>query len=286
MPTVPLRLRSLAHYVPGPGGARVLAVAPEVVEDVARAAGVSLRQVEIEALEAQLCPERYLRNLGTLGWTGQLRLLRSCVAVIGCGGLGGAVVEGLARSGVGGLVVVDGDCFVAHNLNRQLLCDTAALGRPKAELARERAAMVNPAVEVAVNVAWAGAENLPAMLGPAQVVVDALDTPRDRLLLQAAAKERGIPLVHGAVAGFVGQVSTVFPGDDTLTTLYGSPAAEHGAEYFMGTPTPTPLLVAACQVAEVLKLLTGIGEVLRGVLLYFDLEGGRVERFPLLAPEG
>jgi molybdopterin/thiamine biosynthesis adenylyltransferase len=252
------------------------------LEEVARATGISLRQAELAALDAQILPERYLRNLGTLGWEGQRRLLEACVAVVGCGGLGGAIIEALARSGVGRLVVVDGDSFNPHNLNRQLFSTMASLGRPKVEVAAERVAAINPAVEVTPHAVWATADNLPAILGPAQVVVDALDTPRDRLVLQAVAKQCGIPLVHGAIAGLIGQVTTILPGDDTLTRLYGVEPPEHGAEAVLGTPAPTPMLVAALEVAEVLKLLTGQGEVLRGQLLYLDLESGSVDKLPLL----
>jgi molybdopterin/thiamine biosynthesis adenylyltransferase len=275
-------LEQWARPLPGPGGADVLTISPAGLEEAASIAGLSLRQAELAALDAHVLPERYLRNLGTLGWDGQRRLLEACVAVVGCGGLGGAVIEGLARSGVGQLVVVDGDRFVPHNMNRQLLSSMAALGRPKVDVARERVAAVNPAVEVVAHAVWAKADNLTGLLAPAEIVVDALDTPRDRLVLQAAAKERGIPLVHGAIAGFIGQVTTIFPGDDTLTMLYGAEPPEHGAEFLMGTPAPTPMLVAALEVAEVLKLLTGRGQVLRGVLLYLDLETGAVERLPLL----
>jgi len=77
----------------------------------------------------------------------------------------------------------------------------AALGRPKAEVARERVAAINPAVEVTAHAVWAKADNLPDLLAPVEVVVDALDTPRDRLVLQKAAGQRGIPLVHGPSPG-------------------------------------------------------------------------------------
>ena len=78
----------------------------------------------------------------------QLRLFRSRVAVIGCGGLGGYLIEQLARLGVGTLVLVDPDVFEEHNLNRQLLSSPAHLGIPKVDVARERVAAINPAVTV------------------------------------------------------------------------------------------------------------------------------------------
>lgn len=280
-PEVAAALLRRARPLPGPGGAEVLTVSPAGLAEAARACGIPLRQAELAAMDADILPERYLRNLGVLGWEGQRRLLEASVAVVGCGGLGGAIIEGLARSGVGRLTVIDGDTFAPHNLNRQLLGTMSTLGRPKVEAARERVAAVNPAVEVTAYAAWANAENLPAMLAGAQVAVDALDAPRVRLLLQAAARELGIPLVHGAIAGFIGQVTTVLPGDETLTVLYGAEPPDHGAEFVVGTPAPTPLLVAALEVAETLKLLTGCGAVLRRQLLYIDLESGAVERLSL-----
>lgn len=275
-------LRRKARPLSGPGE-EVLALSPADLDGLARRHDLSLRQVELLALGEEIVPERYLRNLGTLGWEGQRRLLESCVAVVGCGGLGGYVIEGLARSGVGRLVIVDGDRFVPHNINRQLFCTLSNLGRPKVEVAQERVAQINPAVDVVAHALRATAANLPALLAGAAVVVDALDNPPDRLALQAAAREAELPLVHGAIAGLVGQVTTVFPGDDTLDLLYGAAeeVPDHGAERLLGTPAVTPMLVAAYQVAEVLKVLLGQGQVWRGRLLYIDLETAMIEPFSL-----
>lgn len=278
-------LRQRACPLPGPGGAEVLTIAPGALAELCAAYGLSLREAELRAIEERVLPERYLRNLGLLGWEGQRRLLEACVAVVGCGGLGGYVIEGLARSGVGRLIVVDGDTFVPHNLNRQLLSSLVTLGRSKAEAARERLSVVNPAVEVRAHTIVGTAETLPPILRDAEVVVDALDTPRDRLVLQDVAARLGIPLVHGAIAGALGQVTTVFPGDDTLTALYGgNQTVERGAEALLGTPAMTPMLVAAWQVGEVIKLLLRWGQPLRGRLLYLDLESGLAEQFRLGRP--
>jgi hypothetical protein len=111
--------QALAKYTIDAQVCRVLPF--EHVVLLARDAGLTRREVEIAALERHVLPQRYLRNYGTLGIEGQLLLARSHVAVIGLGGLGGYVVEGLARMGVGKLTLVDGDVFFDHNLNRQLL---------------------------------------------------------------------------------------------------------------------------------------------------------------------
>lgn len=252
------------------GDLRVLAF--EAVQTLAQEFDITPRVVHRQALQASILPRRYLRNFGTLGWEGQLALLESTAAVIGLGGLGGSVVEGLARAGIGCLVLVDGDVFVDHNLNRQLLSQEALLGRSKTEAARARVAAINSAVDVIVFQEMARAERLPEILRGVDVVVDALDRLPTRLTLQDAASEAGIPLVHGAIAGWTGQVMTVLPGDPGLRALYGEEVPAQGAEVQLGCPAATPMMIAAWQVQEVVKLLTGQGKILRHQLLFLDAE--------------
>jgi molybdopterin/thiamine biosynthesis adenylyltransferase len=243
----------------------------EGVEQLARAFGLSRREIEIAVLEQGVLPQRYLRNYGTLGIEGQLKLARSHVAVIGLGGLGGFVVEGLARMGVGELTLVDGDVFFDHNLNRQLLSSEAMLGKPKAQVAAERVRQVNMAVDVTAHSVYASRDNLDALLAGVDVVVDALDRLPIRLTLQAAAARLNVPMVHGAIAGTMGQVMTILPGDPGLRALYGEgPVPDQGAEAELGTPAPSPMMVAAWQVHETIKLLTGRGELLCGRMLLMD----------------
>lgn len=250
----------------------------EAVDRLAAALALSRREVELAALEAGVVPLRYLRNLGTIGLSGQAALLRATVAVVGLGGLGGYVLEGLTRSGVGRLSAVDFDVFEEHNLNRQLLSTEHDLGRAKAEAAAERIAAVNRAVEVIPRRSRLTVDSAPVLLRGADVVVDALDNLPDRLVLQEAAAALGVPLVHGAIAGFMGQVMVVMPGDPGLRLLYpDGQAPEHGLEQSLGTPAATPMLVAALQVQEVIKLITGVGEPLRRRLMMVDCESNQVQ---------
>jgi len=252
------------------------------VTAVARQAGVSPRDVELVALSAHILPARYARNFGTLGWDGQERLLRSTAAIVGAGGLGGWIVEGLARMGVGHLIVIDGDVFEDNNLNRQALCWESNLGRPKVEAAAERVAQVNAGVRVTALRVWATAENLPDLLRGAGVVIDALDKLPTRMVLQDVCQTLGVPLVHGAIGGYIGQVTTIFPGDPGLRALYSEDALpERGAEVEWGNPAGTPMMIAAWEIQEAIKVLAGRGEPLRRVLLFMDAESGTVERFRL-----
>jgi len=243
----------------------------------------SVREVEIAALEAHIVPLRYIRNIGTIGIEGQLTLLRSTVAVVGQGGLGGYVTEALTRMGVGRLTLIDGDCFEAHNLNRQVLSSEEHLGSSKVAVARKRVASINSAVDVATWEEMLTRENLPRLLAEAQVVVDALDRLPIRLILQAGAQELGIPMVHGSIAGFIGQVMTILPGDPGLFQLYGEleQVPERGLEAQVGTPATTPMAVAAWEAQEVVKLLLGTGTLLRHRLLILDMASGTVETVAL-----
>jgi molybdopterin/thiamine biosynthesis adenylyltransferase len=260
---------SAARYVEEADGIRVISLTN--VERLVEELGLSRKEAEIALLEAGILPRRYARNYGLLGLEGQLRLLCSCVAVIGLGGLGGYAVEGLARLGVGRLILADGDVFVDHNLNRQVLSCEHNLGRPKAHVAAERVCQVNRAVEVQCYAEYATSESLRSMLQEADVVIDALDRLPARLMLQDAAAEAGVPMVHGAIAGAMGQVMTILPGDGGLRSLYGDgELPERGAEAELGTPAPAPMLIAALQVQETVKLLTGAGELLRGRLMFID----------------
>ena len=256
------------------GDTRIIRLQP--VHELATASDCSIREVELAALETGVVPWRYLRNLGTIGLEGQARLLRATVAVVGLGGLGGYIVEALARMGVGRMILIDGDVFEEHNFNRQLLSAEAKLGMGKVQAARRHVAEINSAVEVIGHTATLTHENLPQLLEGADVVVDALDRLPTRLLLQEGAQALGIPMVHGSIAGFLGQVMTIFPGDAGLCGLYGeeSELPERGLEAQLGTPAATPMAVAAWEAQEVVKILLDRGEPLRHRLLVLDMESG------------
>lgn len=189
-------------------------------------------------------------------------------AVIGCGGLGGYAIEMLARAGVGHIRVCDGDVFDETNLNRQLLCTEAMLGGKKAEAAAERIKAVNSGIEVEAFCCNLYEENAIRILDGCNVVIDALDNVRDKLLLQKICREQEIPMIHGAIGGWFGQVTTIFPGNDTLSLIY-SHDAEVSQE--LGNPSFSPAMIAAVQVSEAIKVMLGSDDVLMRKLLFIDL---------------
>jgi len=235
--------------------------------------GVSVADVERVALEQGILPARYQRNRNTVSVSQQLILHRSTVAVIGCGGLGGNVIEALARLGIGSLLVIDQDVFEEHNLNRQILSSPATLGRPKVEEAVRHVGRINPAVNVIPYHLAFSSSNGPGLLASCDLAIDALDDISTRLALAESCAEVGIPLIHGAIAGWYGQVTTILPGDDPLNTVFNVHGGGKGLELQLGNPSFTPVVVAGLQVAEACKLLLNVGAPLHGRALLVDLLG-------------
>jgi molybdopterin/thiamine biosynthesis adenylyltransferase len=239
--------------------------------------GTSLAEIEGAALEAGLLPGRYRRNRETISLPDQLRLFRSRVAVIGCGGLGGYLVEEVARLGVGELVLVDPDVFEEHNLNRQLLSSPGRLGTGKVEAGRERVAAINPAVTVVAHRAAFSLENGRELLAGSSAVLDGLDNVLTRRDLAAVCRELGVPFVYGAIAGWYGQVAVQLPGADLSPLLRPTGAQGKGVETRLGNPSFTPAVIASLQVAELTKILLGRGTPLAGRTLFVDLLDMRFE---------
>ena len=197
-----------------------------------------------------------------------LKLKRVCV--VGCGGLGGYVIEMLGRLGVGHLTVVDGDLFDETNLNRQLLSLEDNLERSKAFEAKQRMAAVNSEVTVFPVEDYLTAENAMALLKDHDVIVDATDGIEVRFILQKTAKMLETPLVYGAIAGWYAQVCTIMPGDDTLDRIYKSRDGR-GHEQSLGNPSFTPALAASIQVSEVVKILLNRAFLIQNKVLMMDL---------------
>jgi molybdopterin/thiamine biosynthesis adenylyltransferase len=249
------------------------------VLSLAGRSGASGREAEIAALENGIVPERYARNMRTFSLEDQAALLQARVGVVGLGGLGGTVVEVLARMGVGHLRLVDGDRFEDSNLNRQLLSTVEGLGQLKSEAARARVSRINPSVDVTALSEFVTAENAEAVLAGCDVVVDCLDTLRTRFVVEDACRRIGCPLVSAAVAGSSGHVTTIFPEDKGLRLIYGEPGQLplKGAETSLGTLPYTVVFLATLECAEVVKVILKKGKLLRHKLLVADLMDGVVE---------
>ncbi len=210
---------------------------------------------------------RYLRN-GILEDEEQEILKSKKVAVIGCGGLGGYVVEMLARLGVGHLVLCDGDRFDETNLNRQLLAKEDNLGISKVLEAAKRVLEINSHVRMTVHDEKFTDGNGREIIEGCDVVIDALDTPSDKIMLEDLCEGMNITLVHGAISGWFGQVAVVFPGQQMLRKFYNG---QESSEDTYGNPSFTPALVASIQVSEAVKVMLGRGDVMSEKMTLLDL---------------
>ena len=213
---------------------------------------------------------RYDRNRTTLSEEDNALLQKKKVFIAGAGGLGGYILESLLRVGVGEITIIDPDSFEESNLNRQLLSTEPDLGSSKAEAAGRRAALVNSGTKVTALKTALDKENAQNLCRDHHILMDALDNVEARLILEEAGEMLGIPLVHGAIAGWYGQVSVVMPGDRTLSTLYGGKESK-GIETGLGNPSFTPAVIAGIQAGEALKVLLGKESALYRKLLYIDL---------------
>ncbi|HER25406.1 MAG TPA: HesA/MoeB/ThiF family protein [Candidatus Atribacteria bacterium] len=249
------------------------------IKKIARKLQTRSREIEILALQNGVIPERYHRNLGILSPLEQVKMLQSKVAIIGAGGLGGTVLELLARIGIGKLIIADQDIMVESNLNRQLLSTESNLGQSKIEVAVKRVKKINSSIEIVGYSISVDSDNVKRIIEGAEVVIDALDNLPSRFVLQKACRDLKIPLVHGAIAGFNGQLSTIFPEDKGLELIYGrnKDLPEHGSELELGAPTITPAMIASWEAQEVIKILLKRGKLFRNKLLYFDIEEGMIE---------
>lgn len=137
------------------------------------------------------------RTTALVGLDAMERLAQSRVLVFGAGGVGGYIVEALARGGVGAIGVVDGDVFAPSNLNRQIIATQGTLGQPKAEIAARRIKEINPDCEAVAYNLFVTAENAGEVLDlfRPDYVADAIDTVTCKLAIITAAKERGMPVI-------------------------------------------------------------------------------------------
>ena len=221
--------------------------------------------------------DRYLRNFPALTEEQFLMLRGKKVCVVGCGGLGGHIIEFLARIGIGTIRCIDGDSFDATNLNRQLLSQEALLGSNKAETAARRINAINSSVSVEALPVYLTAENARDLIDGFDAVLDGLDSIAARKVLEQACAEARIPCIYGAISGWVAQAGISLPGDRLISKLYPKDAALTDRSVLSFTPA----LCASMQTALCVKLLTN-RPVDTGVIYYFDLLNQEFETIPLV----
>ena len=233
--------------------------------------------------------ERYARHivLPEIGGAGQQKLKRARVLVVGAGGLGAPMLQYLAAAGVGTLGIVDDDTVSLSNLQRQVIHDTASVGKPKLDSARVAIERINPNVSVELHNQRIDGSTTAALVAQYDVVADGTDNFETRYAVADACAQEKRPLVHASVGRFDGQITVLKPFE---TEADGRPNPSYRDLF----PEPPPEgLVPSCaeagilgaltgvigtlQALEVIKLITGIGEPLLGRLLLYDALAARFD---------
>lgn len=220
--------------------------------------------------------ERYARQEALLGKMGQEKLSDTTVFIAGAGGLGSPASMYLAAAGIGSIRICDMDVIELSNMNRQILHTEERIGTSKAESAKKTLESLNPECCVTAFSERIDETSVLRLIGGADIIVDCMDNFDARFILNKAALELDIPLMHGAVAGFTGQATLVVPGKTPCLSCIFQNAK---------TTTKTPVLGAAAGVigsmeaAEVVKYLTGTGSTLAGKLLLYDGAENTMEIF-------
>ena len=224
-----------------------------------------------------LTPEqvnRYSRHIimSQVSSAGQRKLLEAKVLIVGAGGLGSPAAVYLALAGVGTMGIVDFDTVELSNLQRQILHQTADVGRPKAQSARETLQAYNPDVDIRLHETPLTSENALEIIPQYDVVVNGADNFPTRYLVNDACYLAGKPLVDGSILIFDGQATVYIPGQGCYRCLFPTPpppgAVPSCAE--AGVLGALPGLVGTIQATETIKLILNLGQSLAGRLLLID----------------
>jgi adenylyltransferase/sulfurtransferase len=226
--------------------------------------------------------ERYRRQMMLFGEDGQERLKKANIFIAGAGGLGSPVSIYLAVAGVGMITIIDMDVVEETNLNRQILHYDRDIGRKKTASAEEKLRELNPDIIIKTIDVKIDASNAKKLVGNADGIVDAMDNYQTRYQLNEVAIVKKIPFFHGGIRGFYGQATTIIPGTTPcLKCIFPNPPPREEFPVIGATAG----IIGTIQSNEVIKYLTGTGDLLTNRLFIWDgmqshAEEIRIERNP------
>ena len=211
---------------------------------------------------------KYSRNMGIMNDFELEKFKKTKALVVGVGGLGGYIASSLVRIGVSSITIVDFDKFDDSNLNRQLFATSKTIDKPKVEVVKQELLDINPGLNiVAIN------SKLDELFDQSyfeniDIVFDAVDNIKSKVLVEKYCTKFNIPLIHGAIAGWYGQVGIIMPGSNILQDLYKD--NKQGIESVLMSPTFTPGIVGNMMISEFVKCILN-KEALINQILYLDL---------------
>ncbi|MFN2380900.1 MAG: ThiF family adenylyltransferase [Bacteroidales bacterium] len=220
--------------------------------------------------------KRYEKHimLPEIGIEGQIKIRNSSVAVVGAGGLGCPVLQYLTAAGVGKIGIVEYDMVDESNLQRQILYGSADKGKLKSIISRDRLNLMNDQVEITLFNIRLDNKNSEKILQGYDIIVDATDNYSTRYIISDASVKLDRPMVHGAIYKFEGQVSVFNYMNGPSYRCYNPEP-----ELKKGDPAPSetgllgvlPGITGTYMATEVLKIITGTGNVLSGRVLVFNI---------------
>ena len=213
------------------------------------------------------------------GEEGQEKLKRTKAFIAGAGGLGSPAAIYLAVAGIGTIRIADHDTVDLSNLNRQILHWDTNVGEKKVDSAAAKLKQLNQDIRIETYTGTINETNVSRLVADSDLIVDAMDNLPTRYLLNKTAIEKQIPYFHGAVYGFEGRAMTILPGKTAcLYCLYHG--ASVAAEKFPVVGV-TPAIIGCIQATEVIKYVTGLGELLTDKLLNYDALSMRFNEFKI-----
>lgn len=212
--------------------------------------------------------KQFINNLGILNEVDFSALHDSHVVIVGLGGLGGNFSNNIIRLGIHNITLIDFDKFELSNLNRQLFSNQQNIGKYKVDVIRDALKNINPKCNIKTITNRIENINLKD-LNHIDYIIDAVDTPKTKIYLSKLCNKLNIPLLHGACAGWYGQVGWITPGCSLLEETYKGGLS--GLETSLLNPSFTPSAIAAIMTSEFTKYIQGSKESTINELLLIDL---------------
>lgn len=220
--------------------------------------------------------EMFERQKDIFTYEQQEMISRQKVVIVGIGTLGQMAAETCVRSGYCHLILIDGDSFTYSNLNRQLYASVETIGKPKAETARQELLKIKPDIDIRSLEQFFGPESDADMIPEDCIILDCTDDIKTKIYLEEFAEKKMVPLVHGAIDGWYGQIAAVFPGDGILKTIYRERDKKTTAALMV-----TSNVVASLQVRALIGITLGEMEELRKKITLVDMNQSEIQTIEL-----
>jgi molybdopterin-synthase adenylyltransferase len=208
------------------------------------------------------------KNIGIIDAITLRKIKQTRILVVGMGGIGGHLANHLVRLGIKTLHICDHDVFQPSNINRQLFSKTTSIGKLKTDIVSKALHDIRQSVEIVTH--KCRIENIDEQIwNNIDIVMDALDSIKTKRYLENVASKHNIPLIHGAIAGWFGQVGIIMPGSGIISRIYEG--KDYGLESDLGSPTFTPSIIAGVMISELIKYMKNHENALINKIMLFDL---------------